>query len=98
MTSRSFVCHTPELPFFSDLSALTEAFVDEMKTHVAAIKAVLAAHPEQFLAQIREAFPDLTFYPEEDIEGDVEDVEVLSVELDKIAGHLHRGRALHHRL
>ncbi|PYJ84768.1 MAG: hypothetical protein DME22_11565 [Verrucomicrobia bacterium] len=74
----------PELPFFSDLSALTEAFVDEMKTHVKAIKAVLAAHPEQFLAQIREAFPDLTFYPEEDIEGDVEDVEVLSVELDKM--------------
>lgn len=79
-----FCAPHPELPFFSDLSALTEAFIDEMKTHVAAIKAVLAAHPEQFLAQIREAFPDLTFYPEEDIDGDVEDVEVLSVELDQM--------------
>lgn len=69
-----FCASHPELPFFSDLSALTEAFIDEMKTHVAAIKAALAADAGKLVAQIREAFPELMFYPEE----------VLDVELDKL--------------
>lgn len=80
----TFCAPHPELPFFSDLSALTEAFIDEMKTHVAGIKAALAADSSKLLTQIREAFPELVFYPEEDIDGDVEDVEVLDAELDKL--------------
>lgn len=79
-----FCAPHPELPFYSDLSALTEAFIDEIKTHVAGIKAALAADASKLVTQIREAFPELVFYPEEDIDGDVEDVEVLDVELDKL--------------
>jgi hypothetical protein len=79
-----FCAAHPELPHFQDLSALTEAFIAEMKTHFSAIKAALAAHPDAIVAQVREAFPDLTFYPEEDIDGEVQDVEVHSVDLDKV--------------
>lgn len=79
-----FCAPHPELPFFSDLSALTEVFIDEMKTHVAGIKTALAADASKLVAQIREAFPELVFYPEEDIDGDVEDVDVLDVEMNKM--------------
>jgi hypothetical protein len=73
-----------ELPYYSDLSALTEAFIDEMKTHVAGIKEVLAADASKLVALLRESFPEIVFYPEEDIDGDVEDVEVLDVEMDQM--------------
>lgn len=79
-----FCAPHPELPHFQDLSALTEAFIAEMKSQVSAIKAALAAHPDAIVAQVREAFPDLTFYPEEDIDGEVQDVEVHSVDLAKM--------------
>jgi PIN domain len=74
----------PELLHFPDLPTLTEAFIAEMKTQIAAIKAALAAHPEEVVAHIREAFPDLTFYPEEDPEGEVSDIEAESVDLTKV--------------
>jgi hypothetical protein len=79
-----FCASHPELPHFQDLDSLTEAFIAEVKTQVSAIKAALTAHPDAIVAQVRDAFPDLTFYPEEDIDGEVQDIEVRSVELDKV--------------
>lgn len=79
-----FCASQSELPFFPDLSALTEAFIAEVKNQVTAIKQAITAHPDQIVAQIREAFPDFTFYPEEDFDGDVEDVEVQSVDLTNV--------------
>lgn len=79
-----FCAPHPEIPHFQDLDALTEAFIAEITTQVSAIKSILAAHPDAIVAQVRDAFPDLTFYPEEDIDGEVQDIEVRSVELDKV--------------
>lgn len=73
----------PSLLYFPDLPALTEALLDEA-AKTAAIKAAIAANPAPIVARIREDFPDLTFYPEEDLDGDVEDVEVQSVDLSNI--------------
>ena len=71
------------LIYFSDLSAITEALVDEA-AKTASIKAVVAANPTGVIARIKEAFTDLSFYHEEDLEADVEDVEVQSVDLSNI--------------
>ncbi len=73
-----------ELPLYPDLSALTEAFVDEVNIHVAGIKAALAADPTMLVAQVRKGFLDLAFYPQEDIDGDVNHVKVLEEEVDDV--------------
>lgn len=73
----------PRLLYFPDLPALTEALLDEA-AKAAAIKAAIAANPALIIACIRDAFPELAFYPEEDLEGDVEDVEVQSADLSNI--------------
>jgi hypothetical protein len=73
----------PKLVHFEDLPALTEALIDEV-TKTPQIKGAVASNPADILARIREAFPDLSFYPEEDYEGDVQDVEVTDVELSNI--------------
>jgi hypothetical protein len=73
-----------ELTYFPDLPALTEAFIAEMKTQLTAIKAAISANPGLVIARVSECFPDLAFYPEEDPEGDVSDVEVESVALDNV--------------
>jgi hypothetical protein len=72
--------HT-ELLYFPDLPAVTEAFLAEMKTQVAAIKAAVVAHPNQVTHLIRDFFPELAFYPNEDPEGEVSHVDVKSVDL-----------------
>jgi hypothetical protein len=73
----------PGLLYFSDLPSLTEALLDEAgKTR--AIKAAVAANPTNIIACIREAFPELAFYPEEYPDGDVEDVKVQSVNLSNV--------------
>jgi hypothetical protein len=75
-------CDThPELLHFSDLPTLTEAFIAETKTQVAALKEAFATQSDHVLVRIREDFPELAFYPEEDPNGDVSGVEVDSVEL-----------------
>lgn len=77
----------PGLIHFPDLPAYTDALLAEVArtaTITEAIKAAIAANPAPILARIREAFPDLTFYPEEDLDGDVEDIEVKSAELSNI--------------
>lgn len=75
------------LLYFPDLPALTEALLIEAAKTAAikdAIKSAIAANPAPILACIREAFPDFTFYPEEDLDGDVEDVEVLTANLSNV--------------
>ena len=79
-----FCALNAELTHFPDLPAFTDAFIAEINTKVAAIKAAVASNPGEILARVRESFPDLAFYPEEDPEGEVEDIEVLSVSLDNI--------------
>ena len=71
------------LLYFPDLSAITEALVDEA-AKTASIKAAIAANPAEVIARVKEAFTDLSFYHEEDLEADVEDVEVLSVGLSNV--------------
>jgi hypothetical protein len=72
-----------ELVHFPSLQAITEALVDEaVKT--AAIKAAIATNPAPLTAGISVAFTNLSFYHEEDLEAEVEDVEVESVDLSNV--------------
>ena len=76
-----------DLLYFPDLPALTEAFLIEAVETAAikdAIKAAISANPAIIIACIREAFPNFTFYPAEDLDGDVEDVEVQTANLSNV--------------
>jgi hypothetical protein len=71
-----------ELLCFRDLPALIEAFIAE-EAQIANIKHALQAAPERLVKKIQEEFPELAFYPEEDPNGDVEDVRVESVKITR---------------
>jgi hypothetical protein len=79
-----FCALNPELTHFPDLPAFTDAFIAEINTKVVGIKAAVASNPAEIIARVRESFPDLAFYPEEDPDGDVSDVEVKSVALSNV--------------
>jgi hypothetical protein len=71
----------PELLYLPDLPTATEDFMPEMKPQIDSIK---RANKSPLLARICRDFPDLAFYPEEDPDGDVSDVEVEAVKLTEI--------------
>jgi hypothetical protein len=71
-----------ELLYFRDLPALIEAFIAE-DVQIASIKQALQAAPDPLVQQIQEDFPELAFYPEEDPNGDVDDVTVKSVKITR---------------
>jgi hypothetical protein len=60
---------------FSSLPALTEAILSG-DTRVAALRSLLGSNLDPIVKKIKEAFPDCSFYPEDDPMGDVEDVTV----------------------
>jgi hypothetical protein len=78
---KRFCANHSELIYFCDLPSLIEAFIAETKTQIAAIKEALTGHPDHVIKAISEHFSGLVFYPEEDPEGDVSDIQVESVSL-----------------
>jgi hypothetical protein len=68
------------LMHFSSLAALTETILSADE-RVPALRALLGSNPPSLAKKISEAFPDCSFYPEDDPMGDVEDVTVGEVEV-----------------
>ncbi len=64
--------------------SLPSAIIADFKTATplpSALKAAIAANPARVITGIEEAFQNLSFYHEEDLEADVENVEVKSVKI-----------------
>jgi hypothetical protein len=70
-----------ELSYYSNLPSVTEAFIAGDK-RVEEVKALLTANPGLMEESLKEDFKWLTFSPEQEPSGDVEDVEVDELELD----------------
>jgi len=75
--------HYSELFYFPSLAAITEAILrpDERITE---IKEVLRAQVSKLAEPIKEGFTELSFYPEEDTDVDVQDVSVENVQVTDV--------------
>jgi hypothetical protein len=72
-----------ELLYFPSLAAITEALLASDQL-IAEIKKVVGVEASKLIAGIKEDFVELSFYPDEDPEGEVEDVDVQDVEIDDL--------------
>lgn len=77
---KSACAHYSTLLHFSSLPALTEAMLSADK-RIASLKALLKTDVSPIAKGIEEAFAECAFYPEEDPQGDVEDVSVDEVDV-----------------
>lgn len=72
-----------ELLYFRSLPALTEALISA-DNRVEEVKKAIESEPFLIIEKIKEYFPDLSFYHEDDYETDVEDVEVGDIAINDI--------------
>jgi hypothetical protein len=72
-----------ELLYFPSLPAFTEALLSA-DLRVAQAKKVIESDPTLIVERIKEEFPSLGFYHEEDYEADIEDVEVDGVRIAEV--------------
>jgi hypothetical protein len=72
-----------ELLYFPSLSAFTEALLSP-DHRVAQAKKVIESDPTMIIEKIKEEFPSLRFYHEEDYEADIEDIEVDNVRIGEV--------------
>lgn len=75
--------HYTQLLFFPSLAALTESFLSE-ETRIESLKALIKEKETIIVKAIEDGFPELSFYPEEEPGGDVEDVTVDDVEFSDL--------------
>lgn len=75
--------HYTQLLFFPSLAALTESLLSE-ETRLESLKALIKEKDDIIAEAIKDGFPELSFYPEEEPGGDVEDVTVDDVEFSEL--------------
>lgn len=72
-----------ELLYFPSLPAITEALLSPDK-HIEEIKELFKNDPSPIMNEIKEDFPTLGFYHDEDFEADIEDIEVDEVSITNV--------------
>ncbi len=73
----------PEILHFPTVADLVELLLST-NARLASAQALLQAQRAEIIAEIIKQFPDRGFYPTEDSSGDVEDVEVDEVQIEKL--------------